>query len=1127
MDVRSVTIYGNRMNNQKEHALANSFLNIGKKGQTVEGVIGAVSGQITLNFNGISVSVAKNAVKNPVEGDVRSFRIMDISKDSIVLKEVDRRPETGDAGDRMSAGAVPNGYGFADYLEKSAKEAAGTLDEGEQLAVLSGEDYQEIEEEEGSLEKMTKEVVESAIEKGKARRNWQQQKMEENQEFRKKLQEDLEKMQLAGFLDQKSEGQIRQAMEDAGIPATEENLSQVVSALSMSYSALEMTDQSKAYIVGQNLSPTIDHLYQGKFSVFGAVGSSGPGQNYGDYQKQIEQILTNCGYDTPEGRESARWLFDRELPINQVTLSKLETLEQIPQNMTGDKVLEQILFAMSAGLSPKEAVLDDSQFVVARDAVKDFQQIDDSTIIHVVDYLREHPQMIPVGVEGEAQDAGAGWEEESREKQGFVNLELIREIQDKVRVSGGGQGETVPTIYRKGMSEDEIAQVTLKRQVEEIRQKMTLQSAVRMAQKGIQVETASLNQIISELRQQEQNYYSGQIGTRMEDIPPEQMDLLQETLSKAKDIADAHAAILGTRVRQQELLTVNELHRAVSSQVANRQEWNGVYETVSTQVRTDLGDSIQKAFEGVPEMLSDMGLEDTQANERAVRILGYNSMEITEENINQVKVFDSKVNQVIENMKPATVLELIRQGENPLDMPIDELNEKLKQINEEKGIDDQEKYSRFLWQLEKSNQITENERAGYIGVYRLLHQIQQSDGAVIGALMGAKQELTLGNLLTQARTRKGNGIDSTVDDSAGIREITRTKETITEQIERGFSGQGQRDSREIQGQISQAQYYQNLVEESLQELTPEKLSGITDGDMEKLLDVSVEKFFEQLKNAPGNQEVKREYYEMLASEVREQMQSSAEAQEYLGKLGIPDTVGNIMAMQTALEGQQSVYGEAYKRRDVLPRKERQELEDVVDSMEDALGEEAALREKCEQSEKIMQDILTKSYEQADISFEDLQTLRQLGRGIRLQGAMRQSRSYDIPIRTGDTITSLNLTIIHGADESGRIQVSMEDGDCGNISLDFKLSGGTVKGFVLCDDRSGFEALKDGEEVLKENIEHAGFQVRNISFGMDFKSRNELLNSQIETQEADTAHLYQISKMLVRYVRSAIENGGIS
>ena len=194
MDVRSVSIYGNRVNNKKDHALANSFLNIGKKGQTVEGVIGAVSGQITLNFNGISVSVAKNAVKNPVEGQSRSFRIMDISRDSIVLKEVGREQETGEVQGRLSAGAVPNGYGFADYLEKSAKEAAGTLDEGDKFAVLSGEDYQDIEEEEGSLEKMSREVVESAIEKGKARRSWQRQKQEKNKEFREKFRESLEKI---------------------------------------------------------------------------------------------------------------------------------------------------------------------------------------------------------------------------------------------------------------------------------------------------------------------------------------------------------------------------------------------------------------------------------------------------------------------------------------------------------------------------------------------------------------------------------------------------------------------------------------------------------------------------------------------------------------------------------------------------------------------------------------------------------------------------------------------------------------------------------------------------------------------------------------------------------------------
>lgn len=1123
MDVRSITIYGNKTRNQNGNALGNSFLNIGKKGQTVEGIISIAGGQLSINFNGISVSVAKNAVKNPVDGESRKFRITDVSKESIVLKEVGEQTGNDEVRGMVNTTVASQSYSFQDYLEQSAKQAADTPDDGKKFAVLSGEDYEEIEQEEGSLEKMTKEVVERAIEKGKARRTWTQEKMKENRELRESFREDLEKMQQTGFLDQKSEGQIRQVLEEAGIPASSENLAQVSAALFMSQSALEMTDQSKAYIVGQNLAPTIDYLYQGKYSVFGENSAGAQeNQNFSDYQEQIEQILKNCGYDTEEGMEAAKWLFERELPINQITLSKLETLEQIPKNMTADKVLEQIVFAMTAGLSPKEAVLDDSQFVVARDAVNDFQNVDDAVIVQVVDYVRSHP----AGLAGSRKNAGLAEGEDvtSREKEtvgSVVNLELIRELMGKVRVAGGGTSQTVPGMITPDMSQEQIDRVILKRQIAEIRQKMTIQSAVLMEQKGIHVETDSLESIIDELRGQEKSYYSAAVGAGVEDIPAEQMDLLQETLSKAMDIADAHAAILGTRVRQQALLTMNELHAAVSSQVANRQEWNGVYETVSTQVRPDLGDSIQKAFADVPDILSEMGLENTQANERAVRILGYNSMEITQENIEQVKVFDNLVNQVIDNMKPSTVLELIRRGENPLDMPLKELNEELRQINQEKGIGDDEKYSRFLWQLEKNNQITEDERAGYIGVYRLLHQIEKSDGAVIGAVMEAKQEMTLGNLLTQARTRKGRGVDAKVDENAGFTQVSRSKESITDQIARGFHGGEHSGGQNEQRSASQTQYYQNLVEESLEEMTPGKLNEMTDGQMERLLDVSVEKFFEELKNSQGNQGIRREYFDMLATEIREQMQSSVEAQEYLAKMQVPDTMGNIMAMQAVLEGETRVYPELYRRRNVLENKRKDELEELVDSMGDAVGEEETLQSQCDKAEKILGEVLTKSQEQADISFEDLQMLRQLGRGIHLQGALRSSRNYDIPIRTGDGITTLNLTIIHGTDESGRIQVSMEDEKTGNISMDFKVTQDAVKGLVLCDERQGYEMLQQQGELLKSNLENAGFSVKNISYGMDFKSRNELLGNQIEREEADTAKLYQISKILVRYVSSVI------
>ena len=122
------------------------------------------------------------------------------------------------------------------------------------------------------------------------------------------------------------------------------------------------------------------------------------------------------------------------------------------------------------------------------------------------------------------------------------------------------------------------------------------------------------------------------------------------------------------------------------------------------------------------------------------------------------------------------------------------------------------------------------------------------------------------------------------------------------------------------------------------------------------------------------------------------------------------------------------------------------------------------------------------------------------------------------------MTSLNLTLIHGSEESGKIQVSMEDERFGSISMDFKVTGSRIKGLVLCDQRQGFEALQGQKDTLEASLENAGYQIKNISYGMDFKERNELLNEKVQNQEADTAQLYQVAKVLVRSVAAVVKAG---
>ena len=92
----------------------------------------------------------------------------------------------------------------------------------------------------------------------------------------------------------------------------------------------------------------------------------------------------------------------------------------------------------------------------------------------------------------------------------------------------------------------------------------------------------------------------------------------------------------------------------------------------------------------------------------------------------------------------------------------------------------------------------------------------------------------------------------------------------------------------------------------------------------------------------------------------------------------------------------------------------------------------------------MEDILNRSYEQPDIRYEDLDSLRSLSKGINLSMLMAERRSYDIPIKTGDTITNMNVTIIPSDGDNGKVKevseetVLMKIMFCGSVMLRQKL-----------------------------------------------------------------------------------------
>ena len=177
-----------------------------------------------------------------------------------------------------------------------------------------------------------------------------------------------------------------------------------------------------------------------------------------------------------------------------------------------------------------------------------------------------------------------------------------------------------------------------------------------------------------------------------------------------------------------------------------------------------------------------MSLDKTLENQRAVRILAYNRMEITAENIERVKEADKQVTAVIEKLTPKNVLQMIRDGVNPLEKTFGELESYFAE-NPQSYEEEAEDYSRFLYQLEQKKDITENERKAYIGIYRMVHQIEREDGAAVGAVVNIGAELQFSTLLAASRSRRTSHMDWKVSDDTGLTQEVRLSAKAYEQAD--------------------------------------------------------------------------------------------------------------------------------------------------------------------------------------------------------------------------------------------------------------------------------------------------------------------------------------------------------
>lgn len=897
------------------------------------------------------------------------------------------------------------------------------------------------------------------------------------------------------------------------LPVTKENMNEIIQSLQLALEITDLSDGAKKFMLENELEPTIVNFYRAEFSSGSVEKVREPGYytdtmpgyyakkshniNWQAIQGQMEHIIEQAGLPlNEETMEQAKWLVEHGVPLTEETLTKYVKLEEIVFPLQAQDILQSILVGMKEGNTPKSVQLNETQdkLVKALDIQEKLQGISEDALKNIILSSK------PLTIENLAKEQ-----------------KVIEDNRDATFIYS-----SVKTVAEEG---PEL--VTARRQLEEVRLMMTVQASIRMMKQGIDVGTKELSQLVEDLRQVEEDYQKSVFQAADVPYTEEAGKLFGETNRKVEALASMPMHTLGKFVTAQQQPTLEQIHDYGASLQASMEAANTSYETMMTVPRSDLGDSIYKAFQNVDDILRSLSLEPTQSNERAVKILAFNRMPVTLENITKVKQADTCVNRLISNMSGEVTLELIRKGKNPLDTDIYQLNDQVEEIKSQLGSPREEKYSEFLWRAEKNQNITESERNSYIGIYRLFHQIEKSQGSVVGALVAQGAELTLGNLISSVKTLASKGIRATIDDSFGG--VSPGKSDITpikEQISAGFSQSGnQQQASSDNGQAysdqqKQVQYYNTLIKQVIQEIKPEKLAQIPQLGR---IDYTLENFYDLLKNLPENEQMEKLFYQEKMAQIQEARTVENNVIKMLLDYEQPVTLHNLAAASNLMNQRGKMIKRLMMEASKSPKKNKQkEILEAAERVTDHLVSKEAAEAAYDNLVSTENDLVESAMEEEGLEYVDIRSLQLLHQQIQLTGRLSREENFEIPVEIDNEITSINLKIIRGSNRDGNVSITMECEKYGKIAASFHVKTDRITGLLVSDTQEGYDFLRSCDREIKIGMAGDSYRVTKLNYAksdsVDLNQFSEIEKSKGESH-VNTAALYQCGRTFIGIIRA--------
>ncbi|HCC07500.1 MAG TPA: hypothetical protein DEP72_05010 [Clostridiales bacterium] len=831
---------------------------------------------------------------------------------------------------------------------------------------------------------------------------------------------------------------IKTILENNDLPETKENVKYIRNILNQLSEVKEIKQADILEIIKRDDNITLEGLYKAKYTSGSQTASGLKRKEKIDeilnIDAEIAKILNAQNIEAnSDNKALAKAFYNNGIDIIADNIKEYKIIENSVRNIDEVKVIDEAIRNIKTG--SKNIYLDEN-----------IEKLNNEKMQQKLMTIKESIENVDIS------DI-----KRVIEKRQTINIKNI--------VNEGKISENTITSILNNPQID-IKALKVKLQMEEIRLKLTVEAAMKLKDKGINIETDPIKKVVDELKRMEEqvDIIIGEQKITVDIGKADTMKTLYEKIDilKTRDM-DTYANAIKNKIflnienlSNEILNNSNKMEKMVenSNNYVDNYEKNGkeaengksihnmekiinsmlnAYEEAETRPNIRYGDSVKKIENQIENLLKSQNIDASEINVKCSKILIKNNMEVNNENIEAIKVCENKVQAVTRGLHPVISLDMISQNKNPIEMHLDEVIQYIGDFNGKYGLDTQETLYDSIATMEEKKTINLEQKDALISIYKAMNKINKAGDVAVGLAIKKDISLTINNLLEATKyiqTTKVNdeNINMTIDDNFGIlSEIKNNEKSIMGKIQRilddadfGFTKDNKNLIQAMENveldtnneNIYKAYNAKSILNELKKLATPEKLQHIISNNL-NINNTPIGEIVEKLKEATVEKTRDFGYSDEKINKFLkdiEGLEGTSENVLYaLKKYDIKSTINNINLLKK-FEKDFNFLSKEYKEIDNVIKNENLETKtmfrDNLNNLKDKLLGKRKNDNSIDNLESIKQEYSSKEGKSNDTLINKIEKTQEILKAA--QNIHKQDEFYQIPIYLGDRLTNLNI-----------------------------------------------------------------------------------------------------------------------